>query len=151
MMSKEKGPFPPIILLTFLLLQIGLHKVLPIAQWLGPPWSYAGVVFIAIGIAIVAGPALAFARARTTIIPFQESDSLVTSGMYRITRNPMYLGMLSILVGVAVLCGSVSPFVVATLFVPVLNVRVIRHEEAMLAERFGAEYDAYMRSVRRWI
>lgn len=151
MMSKEKGPLPPVILLTFLLLQVGLHKLLPIAQVLRAPWSYVGVAFIAAGIAIVAGPALAFARAKTTIIPFQESDSLVTGGMYRITRNPMYLGMLSILIGVAMLCGSLSPFVVAILFVPVLNVRVIRHEEAMLTERFGAEYETYSRSVRRWL
>ena len=151
MMSKEKGPLPPVILVTFLLLQVGFHKLLPIAHWLQPPASYGGAVLIAAGIAIVAGPALAFARAQTTIIPFQESDALLTDGMYRITRNPMYLGMLSILLGVATLCGSVSPLVVAILFVPVLNVRVIRHEEAMLTERFGAEYEAYMDSVRRWI
>lgn len=151
MMSKEKGPLPPVILLTFLLLQIGLHTLFPIAEWLRPPATYGGAALIAVGIAIVAGPALAFVRARTTIIPFKESDALVTGGMYRVTRNPMYLGMLSILLGVATLCGTVSPLVVAALFVPVLNVRVIRHEEAMLTERFGREYETYLKTVRRWL
>lgn len=151
MMSKTRGPVPPVILLACLLLQAALHTFAPIARVLAAPWVYAGVAFILLGISVVAGPALAFVRAQTTIIPFQESSALVTSGLYRFTRNPMYVGMLSILVGVAVLCGTLSPFLAPLLFVPVLNARVIRHEESMLEERFGDQYRDYTSRVRRWV
>ena len=63
----------------------------------------------------------------------------------------MYLGMLIALIGVAVSTGSLSPFVAPVLFVPVLNARVIRHEEQMLEEAFGDEYRAFKQEVRRWI
>lgn len=151
MMSKTKGPIPPVIFLVFLLIEIGLHYWLPITRLLPSPWNLGGVVLIVAGVLIVIGPASSFSRAGTTIKPFQESSALVTTGMYRITRNPMYLGMVTVLTGVAVLTGSLGPFIGPILFVPVLNSRVIRHEEVMLEERFGEEYLAFKQSVRRWI
>jgi len=151
MMSRTKGPYPPVILLVFILAEIGLHKWLPIARIIPEPWHWVGAGLIALGIAIVVGPVSAFSRAETTIKPFQDSSALVSAGMYRFTRNPMYLGMLCVLIGVAVLTGSLSPFVGPVLFVPVLNARVIRHEEVMLEEAFGNEYRDFKSSVRRWI
>ena len=151
MMTRAKGPYPPIILLAFILAQIGLHKWLPVATIVPPPWHWAGAGFVALGVFIVVGPVRAFSRAETTIKPFQDSSTLVRGGMYRFTHNPMYLGMLTVLTGIALLCGSLTPFVAPVLFVPVLNVRVIRHEEAMLEEAFGDEYLAFKRDVRRWI
>lgn len=151
MLTKTRGPLPPVILLLFFLLQLGLHRWLPVQQLMKAPVSYLGVVLIVLGLAVIAAPARAFSRADTTIIPFRESSELVTSGVYRYTRNPMYVGMLAILLGVAVLCGSVTPFIAPVLFIPVLNVRVIQHEEQMLEERFGDVYRDYMQSVRRWL
>ncbi len=151
MMSKDKGPYPPVILLACLLLQIGLHYGLPIMTIVERPWNWAGAALIVFGILIVIGPVTAFSRADTTIKPFQESSALVVEGMYRFTRNPMYLGMVTVLAGVAVLTGSVSPFVGPVLFVPLMNRRVIRFEEAMLEERFGDEYRNYKDRVRRWL
>jgi protein-S-isoprenylcysteine O-methyltransferase Ste14 len=63
----------------------------------------------------------------------------------------MYVGMVIILLGVAVLLGDLSPFVMPILFVPVMNARVIRHEEEMLEEAFGDEYRDFKTSVNRWI
>ena len=151
MMSRTRGPIPPVIFLVFLLVEIALYKWLPVSTVLPSPWNFAGVILIVAGVLIVIGPASSFSRAGTTIKPFQESSALVTTGMYRITRNPMYLGMVTVLTGVAALTGSSSPFVMPVLFVPVLNSRVIRHEEEMLEERFGEEYRAFKQSVRRWI
>lgn len=151
MMTRSKGPYPPIILLVFILAQIGLHKWLPVATIVPAPWNWAGAGLIALGVLIVIGPVRAFSRAETTIKPFQDSSALVRDGMYRITRNPMYLGMLTVLSGIAVLAGSLTPFLAPVLFVPVLNNRVIRHEEVMLEEAFGDEYLAFKREVRRWI
>lgn len=151
MMSKQRGPYPPIILLVFLLLQWALHRWAPLGTVAQSPWNYLGIFFIALGVLVIVLPAGAFSRAGTTVKPFKESSALVRSGMFRITRNPMYLGMLTILLGVAVLSGSLSPYVAPLLFVPVLNVRVIRHEEAMLEQRFGEDYLDFKRAVRRWI
>ena len=151
MMSRTRGPVPPVILLAFLLLQFALHKWLPIVSLVPAPWNYAGIVFIVAGVSIVVLPATAFSRAGTTVLPFHESSALVTSGFFRLTRNPMYVGMVSVLLGVAILLGTLTPFVAPLLFVPTLNTRVIRHEEAMLQEKFGDEYAAYKAQVRRWL
>jgi len=150
-MTSDRGPLPPIILLVAIVLQLVLYRWLPVATVIAAPWHWGGVALMFAGIGIIAAPAIDFRRSDTTIIPFQESSSLVVGGPYRHTRNPMYLGMLIILVGVAVLTRSLGPFLVPVLFVPILYRRVIRHEEAMLESRFGDEYRRYRREVRRWI
>lgn len=150
-MTRDKGPLPPVILLLSLAAQVALHFQLPFATALPQPLNWTGIVAIVIGLGVIASPALAFRRSDTTIIPFRESSLLVVNGMYRITRNPMYLGMVIILSGVAMLTGSLSPFLVPPLFVLILNTRVIRHEEAMLEAQFGAEYRDYLAQVRRWL
>ena len=139
------------IFLAFLFLEIGLHYRWPIMKIIEGPWNWSGIALIVAGVLIVIGPAASFARTGTTIKPFETSSALVVDGMYRFTRNPMYLGMVTALTGVAVLTGSLSPFIGPALFVPVLNTRVIRHEEAMLEAQFGDEYRTFKRSVRRWI
>ncbi|MDH4107599.1 MAG: isoprenylcysteine carboxylmethyltransferase family protein [Gammaproteobacteria bacterium] len=150
-MNRTRGPIPPVILLVFILCQVGLHYRFPLATLIPPPWNWFGAALIAVGILVIAGPAIAFMRARTTIRPFHDSSALVRTGLYACTRNPMYVGMAGILVGVAVLTGSLSPFLMPVLFVPVMNRRVIRHEEEMLAERFGDEYLEYRGRVPRWL
>ena len=151
LMSRTRGPVPPVILLAVILVQTGLHLRFPIANIVPDPWHWSGAGLIAAGILIIGSKAIAFRKAATTIIPFEESSSLVVSGLYRYSRNPMYVGMVVILIGVAVLTGSVSPFVGPVLFVPILNARVIRHEEAMLEAQFGQAYRDYKSRVRRWI
>ena len=121
LMSRERGPVPPVILLAVILLQTGLHLGLPIATVVPDPWHWAGVGFIAAGLIIIGSKAIAFRKAATTIIPFEESSSLVVSGMFRYSRNPMYVGMVMILTGVAILTGSLSPFIGPVLFVPILT------------------------------
>ena len=149
--KEGKGPLPPVYLLIGLLLAIGLHYQLPLATIVPSPYNWGGVALIVFGILIIAAPAVAFFRAETTIIPFQESSSLVITGLYRFTRNPMYVGMVLILVGTAVLCGSLSPFLVPVLFVLVINKMIISVEERMLERLFGDEYLEYKKKVRRWI
>ena len=151
LMSRERGPVPPVILLVVILVQIGLHRYLPLASVVPDPWHWSGVGLIVVGIGIIGSKAVAFRKAATTIIPFEESSSLIVSGLYRYSRNPMYVGMVIILLGVATLTGSLSPFVGPVLFVPLLNARVIRHEEAMLEGQFGQAYRDYKQEVRRWI
>ena len=146
-----KGPLPPVYLLLGISLQVGLHYVLPLATIIPPPYHWSGIAVIVLGVLIILFPAASFSKADTTIIPFRESSSLVVSGLYRHTRNPMYLGMVLILSGVALLTGSLSPFVVPVLFVLVINRMIISVEERMLERAFGDEYLAYKKTVRRWI
>lgn len=150
-MTRSRGPLPPVILLVAIGLEVALHRFLPVATLLPAPWHWIGLLFIGGGLGVAAGPVFAFRRKDTTIIPFQESSRLVVDGMFTVTRNPMYLGMLLVLIGIATLTGSLSPFIVPLLFVPTLNARVIRHEETMLEKRFGDDYRDYRRRVRRWL
>jgi protein-S-isoprenylcysteine O-methyltransferase Ste14 len=142
---------PPVYFLVALLLMVGLHLALPIVQVIQVPYRYGGLVFLLGGILLVLWAVLLFGQAGTTIKPFQESSALVVRGPYRLTRNPMYVGMVVGLVGIAVLLGSLSPSIIIPLFVALIDLRFIRFEEARLERTFGADYVAYKTRVRRWL
>ncbi len=83
--------------------------------------------------------------------PFEHSTHPITGGMYKVSRNPMYLGMVVILLGIAVLFGSISPFISIPVFIWLIQSNFIRLEEAALEETFGDEYREYKTRVRRWL
>lgn len=141
---------PPIWFALSLLAMAALHVLLPIARAIPPPWNWIGVLLIAAGLALTGSGAGVFVRHRTGIKPFSPATALVTSGPYRFTRNPMYLGLVSALVGVAMTLGTVTPWLVIPPFAWWIDRRFVRQEEAMLAERFGPEYAAFKQRVRRW-
>ena len=95
--------------------------------------------------------ALIFKRRGTTILPFRESTALVTSGPFRYSRNPIYCGMIAMLIGLGVLLDSATPFVIVPVFGWIIDRYFIRREEADLETVFGAEYEAYKARVRRWL
>jgi protein-S-isoprenylcysteine O-methyltransferase Ste14 len=105
------------------------------------------------GLAIGAAALLRFRKAKTTINPMkpEESSALVIGGVYRLTRNPMYLAMLVILIAWALWLANVLAFIVLPLFVAYINCFQILPEELALQARFGAEFERYRRSVRRWL
>lgn len=115
------------------------------------PMSYWGVVPMVVGVCLVLWVNVKFRRAGTPIKPFEVSTALVVDGPFRVTRNPIYLGMVLFLFGVAMLLGSVTPILVVPLFALVIDRRFVRMEEAMLAKAFGPSYDAYKDRVRRWL
>lgn len=96
---------------------------------------------------------MAFLRAKTTINPLRPAatSALVVSGIYRITRNPMYLGLLLVLLGWATFLGNGAAFALAPLFVLYIHRFQIVPEERILAEKFGAEFAAYRARVHRWL
>ena len=150
--SRERKPiYPPVFFLVALLLMIGLHLLLPIRTFIAAPYRYLGLVPLALGLAVVLHVDRTFRRAGTTIKPFERSSKLLVDGPYRISRNPIYLGLVVALAGVAVVCGSITPFMVVPAFAFLIDRRFIRAEEAQLEETFGQEYDAYKRRVRRWL
>jgi protein-S-isoprenylcysteine O-methyltransferase Ste14 len=111
------------------------------------------VALVVIGL-LVGGIAFSqFTRARTTVNPVkpQESSVLVTRGVYRWTRNPMYLGMLIVLVAWAFFVSDALAFLVLPLFIAYINRFQIQPEERVLRGRFGAQFDDYCARVRRWL
>jgi protein-S-isoprenylcysteine O-methyltransferase Ste14 len=85
------------------------------------------------------------------MIPFKEVSALVTTGVYRVTRNPMYLGMALVLFGTSITVGAYSALFVAPIFMAIIEFRFIRPEEVMLRELFGDVFDNYCKLVRRWL
>lgn len=150
-MEQKRKIVPPIYLLLTLLIMAALHFGAPIAPIIDPPLSYSGVALIILGITIAAIAARAFARAGTPIVPFEPSTALVVGGLYRVSRNPMYLGLVVILLGAGVLFGTVSPFLTIPVFVWIIQKMFIEAEETFLEEIFGAQYLAYKGKVPRWL
>jgi protein-S-isoprenylcysteine O-methyltransferase Ste14 len=118
------------------------------------PWRSAfALIFCTVGFAIVLAGALAFRRAKTTVNPLtpEATTAMVTSGIYRFTRNPMYLGFLLVLVGWAMYLSNVLAFALLPLFVLYMNRFQIVPEERALGVKFSDAFTAYKCSVRRWV
>ncbi|MEX2115025.1 MAG: isoprenylcysteine carboxylmethyltransferase family protein [Pirellulales bacterium] len=134
-----------------ILAMLALGVWLPGRQVIDGPWRWAGVVPIAAGLGLVLWVARLFRRHGTTIKPGQVSSDLLTGGPFRFSRNPIYLGMTSLLIGVAIALGSLTPLLVIPVFVALVACNVIPVEESMLQEKFGEQYTQYQARVRRWI
>lgn len=141
---------PPLWLLVAMAAMAALHTFVPLATVVPEPWNQLGFVVIASAMVLLAASAWTFRRNGTGIRPFSDATTLVATGPYRFTRNPMYLGLGGVALGMALCLGTASPMVVPPLFWLLLDRRFVRREEAFLRERFGASYDAYCGTVRRW-
>ena len=151
-MSGERSlNIPPVYFAVALALMGFLHYVFPLAQIIVGPLRYLGIVAIVPAAALALWAAALFKRAGTGIVPFSPATSLVLSGPYRFTRNPMYLGLTGLLLGAALLMGSLSALVVVPAFMAVIAERFIGPEEAMLERTFGQSYLDYKARVRRWL
>lgn len=114
---------------------------------------YVAAGFAAAGLLIVAIAISQFTSAKTTINPMTPDnvEKLVVKGLYRFTRNPMYLGVLFLLLAWAAFLQNVVSFAPAALFIVFMTLFQIKPEEKALRRKFGADYDEYCRRVRRWI
>ena len=147
-----RGKVLPPVYFLFALLAMGLlHGMVPVLHVLARPINLVGFLPFLAGIVLILLSVRVFGRLGTTVKPFQESSRLATDGPYRFTRNPMYLGMALILLGIALALGTVTPLLVVPLFMLLMTVKFIRVEETMLAAKFGDEYQQYKTRVRRWI
>jgi protein-S-isoprenylcysteine O-methyltransferase Ste14 len=143
--------YPPVWLLIGLIAIFTLNESWPVLRFTSLAGQLAGGLMILVGLLLLVMANGLFVRAGTNVIPFREVSSLVTSGVYRYTRNPMYLGMALVLLGCAVTVGAASALVVPVLFMVIIELRFIRPEEHMLQGLFPQEYPAYCTRVRRWI
>jgi protein-S-isoprenylcysteine O-methyltransferase Ste14 len=142
---------PPYLVLFCLLAMIGMDQLLPVTDVIQHPWKWTGVVVFAIGLTLNVPSARLFRRLKTNIIPFRDPGSVVETGFFAYTRNPMYLGFVLNLLGVAILLGSPMPFLMVVAFLAAADRWYIPDEERRLKALFGAEYAAYCARVRRWI
>jgi len=150
--SPKRGrTLPPRYFTVALLAMILLALVVPAARVLDVPWNLLGLVPVLLGAAINVLADRQFTRAGTTVKPFEVSSALVTDGIFRFTRNPMYLGMACMLVGVAMLLRELTPWLVVPVFAAVMQSVFVRSEERMLEEHFGEAWRAYTARVRQWI
>jgi len=145
---------PPVaVVLIAALLMWMLARRTPRLDWVTQWRLVAALVLLAAGVLVAVAGVLEFRRARTTVNPTkpEAASAMVRSGIYRHTRNPMYLGMLLVLAAWAAWLASPVALAVLPAFVLYLNRFQIEPEERVLAGLFAGEFDAYRRSVRRWL
>lgn len=142
---------PPVVTLAFLLIVYALGRFVPVPLTVPAMLRYIGLAFAFVGFLLGIGAFIEFMKARTTLDPHGAAKQLVTSGIYRFTRNPIYLGFLLVLVGLPLYFGLYWGIVLAPLYVFLMNRLVIQHEEAYLERKFGKLYMDYTSQVRRWL
>ena len=116
-----------------------------------PATAVAGVVVAALGLALSFTGVAAVIRHRTTIVPHHPVATLLTGGVYRLSRNPMYTGLAIAYLGLALLFGSWWPLALWPLMILAVRRLVIRPEEQYLTQRFGQTYTDYQSRTRRWL
>jgi len=151
-MLKLKIP-PPIYLLLIVGAMWLLDHFFPIINLISEPWNKLGFLAIIFALITDGMSLIAFFRFHTTINPVHPENTkiLVTTGTYQYTRNPMYVGLLFVLVGWAILLGSLSPVFMLPVFIWIITVEQIIPEEEILEQKFGQKYRDYKNAVNRWL
>lgn len=142
---------PPLIYLSALAVGFVLEALLPSASIAAAVRWPVGAVLALCGFAFLSSFVAALHRADTAVDPRRATTAIVTTGPYRLTRNPGYLGMTLVYAGIALLAGALWPFATLVPALVLMDRAVIAREERYLERKFGADYDAYKRRVRRWI
>lgn len=144
---------PPLLYVAGIVAGWLLHRAVPLPIT-GHPSTVRTVLAIAFGLGWLAlfAPAWSgFVRKHTTIIPNRPATALVTSGIYRFTRNPMYVSLVLLSVAVTLVLDSWWPIVLLPLVIVAVDRLIIRREERYLGAAFPNEYSAYRERVRRWV
>lgn len=142
---------PPTYMLIAMVAMIIVNFLFPVAIIIPSPWNLLGIIPLALGVIINVIADRIFHETNTTVKPFEQSSALITGGVYRISRNPMYLGFVLILIGIAILMRSLAPYGVIPVFLVVMEIIFIRTEEQMLAAKFGTDWIEYKKTTRRWL
>jgi protein-S-isoprenylcysteine O-methyltransferase Ste14 len=142
---------PPILALLHIIAAFILARFVPLPFSVPRAVEYIGFALVVIGFLFGLGAVIAFRRARTTLDPYHPVSSIVTSGMYGFSRNPIYLGFLLMVIGIPLNAGTYWGIILGPVFILLCNKLVIEHEEAYLEKRFGETYISYRSRVRRWL
>lgn len=143
--------YPPLLLLFAIIIQIVLAYFVRVPFVLDRFWQWGGIVLIILGVMPAIIINFAFRRAETSIIPDATPNAFLTDGLFAYSRNPIYVGMCILLVGVGFLSGNLWTLCVPPIFLFVVYYFWVRLEETTLEAHFGDAYRDYCGRVRRWL
>ncbi|RWE01089.1 MAG: isoprenylcysteine carboxylmethyltransferase family protein [Mesorhizobium sp.] len=149
--SPGVAVFPPLLFLVALILMLALRYVWPLTIGGRPLTMVLGIVLAALAIAVIAWGRMTMQRGGTNIDPTKPTLAIVTGGPFRFTRNPLYIGLMGLLLGIGLIFDtwwSVLALVPVSL---ILHSGVVLREEAYLERKFGEPYRSYKASVRRYL
>ncbi|MBK5212466.1 MAG: isoprenylcysteine carboxylmethyltransferase family protein [Flavobacteriaceae bacterium] len=144
---------PPLFYVLIFFISIFAQKQFPLPNtfWKTNIAFIAGAIFVIIGVIILLPALIKFFKTKNTLITIKPANSLQTSGIYAISRNPMYLGLLTLYTGIAFFKGNLWTFLFIPLVLLVVTKFIIVKEEQYLGRNFGTDYLEYCKKVRRWI
>jgi len=149
--TTRKGILPPTYFFVLLLIGIGFHLAYPALRIIHWPYNLIGLVPLSIGAWITIWADRMFKYRGTAVKPHLDPSELITTGPYRISRHPMYLGMVLVLTGIAIMFGSITPFLTPVVLTIVFQVKFIPFEEKTMERLFGQQYCSYKQQVRPWL
>jgi protein-S-isoprenylcysteine O-methyltransferase Ste14 len=142
---------PPVFALCVIIISAILHFYFPIKQIIYFPYTLLGINGIILGFLLSAWGGISFKKLKTPLRPGEKPKKIVAKGPFTFTRNPMYLGNVLILIGIAVLFGSLVAFISPIILYFIMQFAFILPEEKLMEKTFGKKYLEYKRKVRRWI
>ena len=142
---------PPLVYVAAVAAGVLLNRQWPLPISAGSPGRVLAALLIVVWAALTVSSFRSFWRKHTSVVPIRPATALVIAGPYRFTRNPMYVGLALLTVAVGLLLNTWWPIVLLVPTLMVVRLFVIAPEERYLHRRFGSEYDAYTRQVRRWL
>tara|TARA_B100001059_G_scaffold17288_1_gene14244 strand:+ start:616 stop:1077 length:462 start_codon:yes stop_codon:yes gene_type:complete len=151
LMTRKKGPIPPIIIIINILLQFSFAIFFKSLSFNVKFLAFLGWLLIPISLLMIFFCLFEFRKNKTTFVVFKHPVKLITYGIYSYSRNPMYLGMLMMLIAIALILSNTGSIMLAFLFIPIMKHRIILHEEMILMNEFPLEYEMYKKNTRRWI
>ena len=142
---------PPILILILVISNYFSSKKIDLIHL--PNQDLISIIILIIGVLILINPIVKFIKSKTTINPikFKKVNKLITSGIYQYSRNPMYLGLLMIVISTSIFYLNIFSITTPFLFYCWINRFQIKREEIFLTEKFGKEYMLYKTKTRRWI
>jgi protein-S-isoprenylcysteine O-methyltransferase Ste14 len=142
---------PPVVALMFIVIAYFLGRFVPLPFAAPAILRYIGLAMTFVGFLLGMGAFIEFRKARTTLDPHGSARNLVTSGIYRFTRNPIYLGFLLMVIGLPLNSGWYWGILMAPFYILLMNRLIVEHEEIYLEKKFGKTYSSYKSRVRRWL
>jgi protein-S-isoprenylcysteine O-methyltransferase Ste14 len=141
---------PPVLTFIFLVIAYTAKWSISIPYTMPRILNIVGFVFVTLGFVLGFSAFLEFRKAQTTILPHGSVSSIITSSIYRFTRNPIYLGFALMVIGFPLISGTLWGLIIVPVFIYSMNSLVIEREEAYLEKKFGDVYTSYKGRARRW-
>ena len=148
---KPQKVLPPTFFMGAAVVSVAVHFSLPGIAFVHYPVNLLGVIPIVVGGVLNIWADQIFKNAKTTVKPFEKPSALIVKGPFRMFRHPMYFGMLFILLGISIICGSVMSLIGSIGFWIIIRIRFIPVEEQSMLDAFGSEYRDFTKRVLPWM